>query len=379
MKRSKMRQWSKPAAALAALALVLAACGNGADEPADEGADEATDEAADEADEPDEADDGESADGADDLAEAREFYDGEQFNFIVSFGEGGGYDQIARAMAPYLEEELGADVLIDNRAGAGGLVAANSLFTGDDSGLEAGFFSGQGIAGAVVGEAEGVDFELLDFSYIARAAEDPRVFTVGAPSGYQTFDDVIAADDFTFGSSGPGGSDHIDANVLLSAIDEFEGEIITGYDGSAETELAATSGQTDGAAGTFGSRSGAIADGDHVAILAIADERIDEIPDVPTVLELEVSDDGRQILEAHLAFQAMGRMILAPPGIPADRLEFLRQAFQNVLENPDFLADMEQLDQPITYLSGEGLREVAESVLQAPEPYVALMQEAYGS
>jgi tripartite-type tricarboxylate transporter receptor subunit TctC len=346
------------------LALVLAACG-GSEDAAPAPAPAPTDEAPGEVDE---------------LADARAFFAGEQVNFVVSFGEGGGYDTIARAMAPYLERELGASVFVDNRPGAGGLVAANSLFVGDNSGLEFGFFSGQGIAGAVVGEAEGISFELADFSFLARAAEDPRVFTVGAPSGFLTFADVLAAERFRFGSSGPGGSDHIDANVLLSAIGGFNGEIITGYSGSAETELAATAGQTDGAAGTYGSRSGAIADGDHVAILAIASERIEEIPDVPTILELEgVSADGRALLEAHLAFQAMGRMLLAPPNVPADRLEFLRQAFFNVLTDPGFIADMDAIGQPITYLSGPDLELVAADVLDAPQVYVDLMKEAYGS
>lgn len=359
----------KRAALGAALALTLAACGGAeeAAEPAPAPAPESSNE--------------EAVEEVDPLADARDFFSGEQVNFVVSFGEGGGYDTIARAMAPYLERELGADVFVDNRPGAGGLVAANSLFVGDNSGLEFGFFSGQGIAGAVVGEAEGIDFQFGEFSYLARAAEDPRVFTVGAVSGYQTFDDVLAATDFKFGSSGPGGSDHIDANVLLSAISGFNGEIITGYSGSAETELAATSGQTDGAAGTYGSRLSAIESGDHVAILAIAGERIAGIPDVPTILELEegVSADGRALLEAHLSFQKMGRMLLAPPGVPADRLEFLRLAFENVITDPGFLAEMEAIGQPITYLSGPDLELVAADVLNAPQVYVDLMREAYGS
>jgi tripartite-type tricarboxylate transporter receptor subunit TctC len=370
MRSPRERHLLRSLAVAAALTLAITACGNGDGEPAD---DSEIEEPADDAEAGEPADD----DGSDDLSEAADFYDGEQFTFIVSFGEGGGYDQIARAMAPYLEEELGADVLIENRDGAGGLVAANSLYTGDDSGLEAGFFSGQGIAGAVVGEAEGATFDLSEFSYIARAAEDPRVFTVGEPSGFQTIEDVIADDNFQFGSSGPGGSDHIDANVLRDALG-INMDIITGYAGSAETELAATSGQTEGAAGTFGSRASAINAGDHIAVLAIAEERIEEIPDVPTILEMDLDEDGQALAEAHLAFQAMGRMVLAPPGLPEDRLAFLRQAFRNVIESEDFLAEMEQMDQPITYLSGEELAEVAEDVLDAPDVYVQLMQEAYG-
>jgi tripartite-type tricarboxylate transporter receptor subunit TctC len=281
-------------------------------------------------------------------------------------------------MSPYLEDYLDANVLIDNRPGAGGLLAANSLYTGDDSGLEFGFFAGQGIGGAVLGEAEGVGFELGEFSYIARAAADARVLSVGAGSGYDTIEDVLAADDFVFGSSGPGGADHIDANVLFQALD-LQGRIVTGYDGSAETELAATAGQVDGVSGTYAARSGAIEDGDHVPVLILNDEPIEEQPDVPIVLDLDLDDEQRELAEAHLSLQALGRMILAPPGVPEDRLQLLRDAFESVLTNPDFLEEMEAMGEPTDYLSGEELEQVVAEVLDAPEAYVQLLRESYAA
>ncbi|MGH3664543.1 MAG: Bug family tripartite tricarboxylate transporter substrate binding protein, partial [Egibacteraceae bacterium] len=303
-------------------------------------------------------------------------FEGETIRFIVSFGTGGGYDLIARTIAPFLEEELGATVVVENEDGAGGLVAANQVFTAEPDGLTIGFFSGQGIAGASIGEAEGVQFDLLEFSYVARLAADPRVLSVGAQTEYETIDDVRAAEIFRFASSGPGGSEHIDATVLFPVLG-IDGEIITGYEGSAETELAVTSGDTDATSGTLSTRLPPISGGDHRGVLIIGEERVDELPDVPALLELDLDSEDMALAEAHTALQDMGRMVWSPPGVPADRLAALEQGFKAASENPDFLEEMEKAGQPLDFLSGEEAKQVAQSVLDAPDQYASLLQRAF--
>lgn len=303
-------------------------------------------------------------------------YEGQTATFVVSYGAGGGYDQIARFMAPYLEEELGATVVVENQPGAGGLLASNNLLTTEPDGLTFGFFSGQGQAGSVLGGAEGVQFDLLDFTYISRVAADPRVLNVGARTDYQTIEDVMAAQDFTFASSGPGGSDHIDATVLYAILD-IDGDIVTGFDGSAETELAVTAGDADAASGTFGSRYPPIQSGDHRAVLVIGDERIEEIPDVPALTELDLSEEQMALAEAHVALQSMGRMVWAPPDIPESCVAELDAAIGTVLANPELVSQMESADQEVGYLGGNEAKSVAERVLAAPEAYVELLNTAY--
>lgn len=364
-------------ALLAMLALVASACGGGgAEEGAEEEQASAPAAATTEAEEATEADEaGRAATGA---QSGESCYEGETATFVVSYGPGGGYDQIARMLAPYLEEELGATVVVENQAGAGGLLAANNLLTAEPDGLTFGFFSGQGQAGSVLGGAEGVQFDLLDFTYIARVSADPRVLNVGAQTDYQTIEDVRGAEGFTFASAGPGGSDHIDATVLYPILD-IEGDIITGYDGSAETELAVTSGDTDAASGTFGSRYPPIQSGDQRAVLVIGDERIEEIPDVPALLELDLSEEQMALAEAHVALQSMGRMVWAPPGVPVECAAELTAAFEAALSDPELVEQLETADQEIGYLSGEDAIEVAQSILEAPEEYVALLEQAYSS
>ena len=320
--------------------------------------------------------DNESEGTADATTAQSSCYEGERLTFVVSFGPGGGYDVIARAAAPYLEEELGATVVVENQEGAGGLTAANRLFTAEPDGRTIGFFSGQGLVGAVLGGSAGATFDPEEFTYVARLASDPRLLTVGANSEFKTVQDLQAADTVRFASAGPGGSDHIDATVLFPVLG-IDGEIITGFGGGSGTQLAVTRGDADAASGTVSGIWSPVESGDHIPVLLIGEERIPELPDVPSLLELDLAADERALAEAHIQMQDVGRAVLAPPGVPENCAAELADAFEALASDPDFLAEMEQLDQSIDYLPGDELKQVVQSVLQAPAEYKELLAEAF--
>lgn len=303
-------------------------------------------------------------------------YEGETIDFIVAYGVGGGFDLIARAMAPHLEEQLGATVVVKNTTGAGGLVAASEVYSADPDGLTFGFFSGQGIAGAVLGGAPGASFDLGNFTYIARVSTDPRVLVASAASGFQTIEDARNAPEFTFASAGPGGSEHLDATVLFPALG-INGRIVTGYDGSAATVLSVVSGDTNGSSSGVIQYLPSIESGEVVPLLVIDTEENPDLPDVPTLAEVDVDDAGRAILDAHAQVLAMGRTLMGPPGIPADCLEQLSGAIETTLEEPGFVADMEATGNQLSFLPGTEQREIVEDVLNAPPAYTDLLQQAY--
>lgn len=359
---------------LVVLGLLLGACG-GAEETSSDAATEPAGGTSEEAGGTSEDAATEAASDADPAA-AASCYEGETATFVVSFDAGGGYDQIARLMSPTLEEELGATVVVENQPGAGGLLAMNSLLTNEPDGLRFGFFTGQGIVGAVLGGAEGADFDLLDFTFIGRPAADQRVLAVGGSSEYQTIEDVQAAGALQYATAGPGASDYIDATVLTPVLG-LESEIVTGFEGSADTELALTAGDVDLASGTIGSRTSAIESGDHRPVLSISSERLTDFPDVPTLTDLDLSEENLVIAEAYDELQEMGRMVWAAPGVPEECATELSTAIEAVLQDPDVVSQMEDADQEIDFVGGEEMRETAEGVLDAPESFAALLQEAY--
>jgi tripartite-type tricarboxylate transporter receptor subunit TctC len=355
-----IRVRSKPVAYVAAalVALLTASCA---------GADSDTN-----AEDPAEA--GESVD----LDAAAEFYEGETLTLVVPFSPGGGYDSYARMLAPYIEEEIGANVVVENLEGAGGLLAINQLLTDRSEGLRVAIMNAVGVGGAAIAEAEGPAFELDELAYIARIGQEPHLVVVGAQTPYETFEDIASAPDFRFGSTGPGAADFVNSNVLVEVF-ALDAEIITGFEGSSENELAVTRGDVDGMTGDFDSRIGAVEDGDHRPILLIGEDRRDEVPDTPAVLELDLTDEQRAVVEAHLALLAMGRPIVASPTIPADHLEFLRQAFDRVMNNSDLIAEADTQGRPLNYLPGHEMDDLVQDLLDAPDAYRQTLAIAYAS
>lgn len=305
-------------------------------------------------------------------------FEGETIHFVVSFAPGGGYDVIARAIAPYLEKETGATVVVENEDGAGGLLAANQVFAAEPDGLTIGFYAGQGIAGASLGQAQGAQYDLLDYSYVCRLAADTRVMTTSSKSEHKSIQDVLQAEGLQWGTAGTGAADHLDATVLTNVLD-LDGEVVSGFDGSEATALAVTSGKVDIGSGSLSSKLEAIDAGDERPLLVIGRERVDDLQGVPALPDLDLDAQERSLADAHTKLQEMGRMVLAPPGVPEAELAALGRAFQEASENPKLTAKLAKVQLPIQYTSGPEAKKVAESVLDAPEDYQSLLEDAYRS
>ena len=308
---------------------------------------------------------------------AEDCYEGKTATFVVPFSPGGGYDVIARGMAPFLEEELGATVVVENQPGAGGLTAANGIYTADPDGTTFGLFAAQGIVGAALAGASGASFDPEKFTYVARLAEDARVLLASPKSNIKTLDDLLSFGEFQYATAGVGAADHVDANVLPTILGiEGDVQIVSGFEGSSETELAVTAGEVEIGSGTLGTRLGGIESGDQVPLLLMGRERAEELPDVPALLELDLDDPD--LAEAYIGLQEVGRSVFAPPEMDEACLTQLQDALQATLENEEFQAEIgDSVDVPFEYTDGEGLREAVDNVLAAPDELVDLLKKAY--
>ncbi len=307
-------------------------------------------------------------------------YEGETARFVVPFSPGGGYDIIARGLAPFLEKELGADaVVVENETGAGGLTAANKLYEAEPDGLTFGTFATTGIVTAALVGADGVAYDPEEFTYVARLAEDDRVLLASPKSGMQTIEDLIAFGEFQFATAGVGSSDHIDASIVPALLGiEGNAEVVTGFEGGAETRLAVTSGEVELGSGTLGTRIDGIKNGDFVPLLLLGQERAEDLPDVPTLGELEVAEP--ELVEAYIGLQEVGRSVIAPPGMDEGCLTELQDAIETTLEDPEFVQKVTgSVDVPLEYTPGEELRDLVVSLLDAPADLVTLLENAYAA
>lgn len=311
-------------------------------------------------------------------APAESCYEGETVTYLVPYPPGGGYDIIARAVSPFLEDELGATVVVQNRPGAGGMLAANELNKASADGLTIGLFPGEGLVGTFIAEAAGAQFDPTKLTYVARLAQEPRLVIAGAPSDIDTVDDLLTADNVRYATTGVGGNDHIDAVVLPRILGiEDSVEVITGFDGISAIAPAALQGDVDIASGSVGSRINVVNTGDFVPVLVVGRERHDLVPDVPAMLELDLPGDP-ELIEAYLGLQEVGRVLIAPPGVDENCLAELQGAVRAVIEDPEFQSTVQDaVEVPLEYTDGSEVKAIVEDVLNAPQELVDLLRQAY--
>ncbi len=135
--------------------------------------------------------------------------------------------------------------------------------------------------------------------------------------------------------------------VLPTALRELLGyklKIIAGYPGGNEVALALERGEVQGRCGwSYSSLMSTyprwISEGKLNVLAAASSKRLPELPNVPTVLELASDVRSRQILTLIVAPEEMARPYLAPPDVPTDRLNALREGFSKLIRDPNFIKE----------------------------------------
>jgi tripartite-type tricarboxylate transporter receptor subunit TctC len=108
-------------------------------------------------------------------------------------------------------------------------------------------------------------------------------------------------------------------------------------------------------------------------------KRDERMPDVPTIHELmkeyKTSESTKTLVTSVLASGDIGRPFITPPGLPADRLKMLRDAFQKTMNDPAFLSDVKLRKLEVEPDSGETLEAIAKQVMAQPRDIVERMKK----
>lgn len=300
--------------------------------------------------------------------DAAAFYRDKVIRFVVGYGPGGGYDSYARLLAPHLEAETGATVVVENRPGGGGLLALNQLVSGEPDGLTIMIVNGPAAALGELLDKEGVRYELDRVQWLGRVASQPHVLLWSAQSPFRTLSDAREARRAIKWAAG-GKTDllAVPAAFLSEALG-LDARIIIGYKGSKESALAAIRGEADGFFSSADSAR-AYAKGDKlIPAVVLARARSPLFPDVPTVFEATtLSEDEAWWIDYLRQIEEIGRALATAPGVPADRAAFLRDAFRNILTDPGIRAEAERRKRPFNYGTPEELDDFVSATLTPPE------------
>jgi tripartite-type tricarboxylate transporter receptor subunit TctC len=298
------------------------------------------------------------------------FYAGKTVRMIVGSGTGGGYDIFSRLIAPYLAKTLGTTVIVENQPGAGGLVALNRLYVAPPDGLQISLSNGTGATFAQLTDQQGVvRFDLTKFSYLATVGAPPGLWLVGPDSPVREVRQAIDAGmKWRWASAGGTSGLGIGAAFTCEAL-KLDCHVVQGYKSSADAGLAVTRGEMDALYVPESSANNFVKAKQNWALATMSRTKSRFFPDRPTIFEAAKMDaDGTWVMDFLANVEKLGRVLIAPPGIPPARLAYLQEAVKQTLHNPQLIADGEKAERIIEYLDPVSTSQNAVAVVGSVTP-----------
>jgi tripartite-type tricarboxylate transporter receptor subunit TctC len=305
-----------------------------------------------------------------------EFYKGKTVTILVGSPPGGGYDLYARMIAPHLAQKLGATVIIDNRAGGSGLLALNVLYTSRPDGLTLMNASAEGAIMSKLTEREGARWDLEKLNWLARVAEEPKLWFASKNGKIKSLNDALAAPKILWSATGP--ADNIsDVVAVLSKAVDLKSKVVPGYKGAKDMALAVVNGEVDSGILTASSIQPLVQSGDVIPIAMISRKRWANMPNVPTIFELtKIPDDKAWWIDFREKIGKPQRAMVTSPGVPAERVAYLRQVMKDILTDPAVIAEGQKAQLEINFMPGVELQKlVADTAREMAGPRLPEIRE----
>ena len=301
--------------------------------------------------------------------DAAAFYKGKTVHFVVGLGVGGGFDAYARMIAPYLGQELGANVLVDNLPGAGGLLALNQIYTAQGDGLRLLIVNGTPAGLGQLIEQDNIRYDLAKFDHLGVISAYPWIWLASKQSGIKSVADALQAGrKIRWGGTGPSDGPADGAAITCEAL-KLDCQTILGYRSSGEIALAMERGELDALYVSDSSAANYTQAGQVTPVASMARVRSALLPNVPTVYEqAKLTPDQEWWFDFRANLNDLGRILVTSPGTPPDRLAFLREAVRRALTNPALIAEGEKSQRFVAYQAPEKAVEITRKVLTAVTP-----------
>ncbi|MDO9065687.1 MAG: tripartite tricarboxylate transporter substrate-binding protein, partial [Chloroflexota bacterium] len=285
---------------------------------------------------------------------AAEFFKGKVVNLIVPFSPGGGFDQYPRLAQPALEAAMpGTAVVVQNVTGAGGIVGSNQIYRAAPDGLTIGIGNIGGLAFAAATGVEGVQYDLGKYSWFGRVYAEPRAVVVNSKGTIKTVADlkklnrpVLAA------ATGVGSDDYYVTLVLIKGLG-IPVKMATGYTSQPEANLGILRGEVDVTVSSLGGVRSSVDGGDLQIMLFIANAPVKDFEKVPLAKDQGLTGESLALVDSEYSVLELERSFIGPPGIPADRVEFLRAAFNKVFTDQATLDILTKAKRPVVWLDGK--------------------------
>jgi tripartite-type tricarboxylate transporter receptor subunit TctC len=307
-----------------------------------------------------------------------EFYKGKSINFIIGGGAGGGYDVYFRALARHMGKHIpGHPTFIPkNLPAAGGLASASTIYTTSDrDGATIGAFPNNVTMDPLFGNP-GARYDPLKLNWLGSIGKLQNVCATWHKSPIKSIQQATERE-VIVAAAGATTNTALMPRVL-NALLGTKFRVVAGYDPGAGLTMSIERGEAEGICGLSWSTMKASRPhwiSDHLlnVIVQMGLEKLPDLPNVPSALEIVTDPHKKRVLTLILMRQEPGRPVAAPPGVPADRLAALRRAFDETMKDAEFVREADKLQMEIEPLTAAEIQKLLEDAYATPK---AIIEEA---
>jgi tripartite-type tricarboxylate transporter receptor subunit TctC len=318
--------------------------------------------------------------------ETKPFYEGKTIQLLVSSGPGATTDISARLVGRYLGRHIPGNpaVIVQNMPGGGGLVGANYLYNvAKPDGLTILAVSRANYLDQMVGRAE-VKADFRKFNWIGSFNKAPMMAACRTDTPYKSITAIRAAKvPPRFGQSGTGSISYVFGSLIEKILD-LKIKNVTGFQSGRETDLGMERGEVDCRATSDitvirSPWNRWVKENFVTFVIQQGPEKSALLPPVPTVAELASPESKSlvNLMDVMLAYTEFDRPFAAPPGVPKERLQILRESFERMLKDGEFGAEAKKLLDwdGKTYMSGGQLEKKIEATVTQPPEVIKRVKE----
>jgi tripartite-type tricarboxylate transporter receptor subunit TctC len=309
---------------------------------------------------------------------AEEFYKGRQINMIVGYEVANDYDIGARLLARYLAKELPGNptIVVQNMPQVSGVVAANymALKAAKDGSVIGGI--SRNLPSQAMMKLPNIEADPRKFIWLGATSFPGRVCVASTDAPVKTAADLFKTDLLT-GAAGAGSS----TDIVPTVIDRVVGarfKMVQGYRGAGDILIAIDRGEVHAVCmslGQFRTSEQKFKEGKLRYLLRAEESPLPSVPDVPSVYDFAKTDEQKQLMRFIFSSTEFGRPYLFPPGVPKDRVDFMRNAIERAAKNPELLAEAGKMKLDMVYRPPQHLEEVVKNLYATPPALIEKAKE----
>jgi tripartite-type tricarboxylate transporter receptor subunit TctC len=310
-----------------------------------------------------------------------DFYKDKTVRVLVGHPPGGSYDFYARLAADMLRVYLpqAKAVIVENKPGGGGLIATAYLYNQAPRDGTVLAVLPETIGNTQVLEPEVGKWKVEQMRYIGSFSPVNTAFVRRKNSPSKTPEDMKKQETIV-GCTGTTAQSY-QYPALLKVLGGYKFKMICGYPGAGEYSIALERGEIDLVSSAWNSwrvtHSGKLIDGDLVAVIQTGLKRNHELPNVPLMQELVDDPVAKKVIEFASAGAMIGRALLAPPGLPEERVAFLRDLFDKMVADPAMIEMATKRNLELDPTPGAVVQGYSDAIVKTPADVVEKAAQAF--